>query len=202
MSLTGLPERAQVFGPTFEVAGVIYHLQPYLLAAICARESNYGAGNTPPGPGGTGDFVARHKAAMRTDKRFKYDLERHGYIPADGLGWGRGLMQIDYEHWAGFCDSGVWMDPAQNVFFGATILRHSMLVFAQDEFLAVAAYNAGEDRVDQARTEHEASDRLELEHAINLLTTHGNYPSSVLTIRDEYLNAEDAAKPATTQRSI
>jgi hypothetical protein len=78
------------------------------------------------------------------------------YIPADFLGWGRGLMQIDYDA----SQSVAWGDPLSNIRAGAKILGQKrdrvrqlcanvgiLLSDTDLEQAAVAAYNGGEKGV-------------------------------------------------------
>jgi hypothetical protein len=80
------------------------------LAWILDRESHGGDALRPPGPGGTGDFAPRAWGSMP--------------MPPDGLGWGRGLMQIDYGAHA-FARGNSWSDPNENVKYGAGVLLQS-----------------------------------------------------------------------------
>jgi len=68
----------------------------------------------PQGPQGTGDFAPRLRKS-------KY---RDGRIPLDGRGFGRGLMQIDYDYHE-FARTGNWPDPHENINYGCGLLaRH------------------------------------------------------------------------------
>ena len=61
--------------------------QPSLVGGIGSRESQWGLGLRPPGSAGMGDFARR---------RFPTQF-RSGPLPPDGGGFGRGLMQIDFD---------------------------------------------------------------------------------------------------------
>jgi Transglycosylase SLT domain len=123
-------------------------LAPSLICAIGSRESNWGQGSDmhPKGPAGTGDWARR-------------DPARWGYpMPPDGLGWGRGLMQVDYAQ-SDFGKTGNWQDPAANVLFGAEELAGNIQYFkshphgdADPLRAAIAAYNCGRGNVNRAIT--------------------------------------------------
>ena len=125
-----------------------YSLVPSLICAIGSRESNWGQGSDmhPKGPGGTGDWARR-------------DPARWGYpMPPDGLGWGRGLMQVDYAQ-SDFGKTGNWQDPEANIMFGAEELAGNIDYFknhphgsADPLRAAVAAYNCGRGNVNRAIT--------------------------------------------------
>lgn len=150
-----------------------FRLDPYVIAGIGSRESGWGTNPLmkPPGPTGTGDR-ARRKA--------KPPLRPAG-LPPDGLGFGRGLLQIDWDAHE-FARTGAWQDPEENIAYGCRVLRDSLAYLtrqlpgwpAEDLlFAAVAAYNAGPQRVLDAVTAGgvQAADRV---------TAHGNYASDVL----------------------
>lgn len=121
-------------------------LTPSLICAIGSRESNWGQGSDmhPKGPAGTGDWARR-------------DPARWGYpMPPDGLGWGRGLMQVDYAE-SDFGKTGPWQDPEANVLFGAEELAGNIDYFkshphgsADPLQAAIAAYNCGRGNVNRA----------------------------------------------------
>ena len=93
----------------------------------------------PVGPAGTGDFAPR-----RFPARF-----RAGALPPDG-GFGRGLLQIDYDAYD-FARTGDWKDPAANIRFGCQVLAESRDFIRRKTGLegrallqaALAGYNAG-----------------------------------------------------------
>jgi hypothetical protein len=67
-------------------------------------------------------------------------------IPEDRLGWGRGLMQLDYESARDFD----WSDPMLNIDAGAKLLRALVDEFPRNLRAAVAAYNCGPGNVRKA----------------------------------------------------
>ena len=125
-----------------------FSLAPSLICAIGSRELNWGQGSDmhPKGPAGTGDWARR-------------DPARWGYpMPPDGLGWGRGLMQVDYAQ-SDFGKTGNWQDPEANIMFGADELAGNIAYFkshphgsADPLRAAVAAYNCGRGNVNRAIT--------------------------------------------------
>lgn len=122
------------------------NLAPSLICAIGSRESNWGQGSDmhPKGPAGTGDWAAR-------------DPARWGYaMPPDGLGWGRGLMQVDYAQ-SEFGKTGDWRDPGPNILFGAEELAGNITYYKAHPHVGVdpvaaaaAAYNCGPGNVNKA----------------------------------------------------
>ncbi len=115
-----------------------------VVAGVGSRESGWGIALMPPGPGGTGDFARR-----RFPTRF-----RTGPLPPDGGGFGRGLMQIDFDAQE-FARTGPWKDPAENVRAGCAILasyrdlvqRKTALAGTALLRAAIAAYNCGPGNV-------------------------------------------------------
>jgi hypothetical protein len=141
-----------------------------LLVAIGWNESRWGRALKPQGAAGTGDWTARPypPAPGHTDwshtrstvivdgptaRSMGFSLGGGGssaqyVVPADGLGWGRGLMQIDFGNAAGVN----WADPATSIQNAADRLAKSQSELASkypnlsdDDLLAatIAAYNAG-----------------------------------------------------------
>jgi len=109
-----------------------------LICGIGSRESHWGLALKPPGPGGRGDFARRKPRPPRV-----------GWEPNDGGGYGRGLMQIDYD-WHEFARTGRWQDPRENLMYACTVLNSARRFFQQrnvPDYLMtraiLAAYNAG-----------------------------------------------------------
>ncbi len=115
-----------------------------LVGGIGSRESRWGLALKPQGPAGTGDFAPR---------RFPTQF-RTGPLPSDGGGFGRGLMQIDYDA-QGFARGDQWQDPRENIRAGCSILmsyrdlvqRKTVLVEPALTRAAVASYNCGPGNV-------------------------------------------------------
>ncbi|AUI67730.1 hypothetical protein [Beggiatoa leptomitoformis] len=114
-------------------------LTPAILAGIGSRESHWGLALTPPTPAGRGDFARRAPRGGRTTPE-----------PPDGGGYGRGLMQIDYD-WHEFARVGNWQSPRENILYACKVLDESRRFFQQRVNLrdadllraTIAAYNGG-----------------------------------------------------------
>ena len=129
-----------------EAAGQ-YLIAPAVIAGVGSRESDWGFGLTPEGPGGTDDRRSRQPNPPL----------RPGRMPPDGLGFGRGLMQIDWD-WHEFARSGNWSDPRSNILYGAAEIADNVRRVERETSLiqpsevlkaALAGYNAGASRVIQ-----------------------------------------------------
>lgn len=123
-----------------EEAAAKHGFSPSLIAGIGSRESHWGLALKPVGPAGTGDFAKR-----------KYPTSlRDGPLPPDGGGFGRGLMQIDFDAHE-FARTGKWQDPKENIFYGCKVLGDSNDFIQRKANLqgrellraALAGYNAG-----------------------------------------------------------
>jgi soluble lytic murein transglycosylase-like protein len=144
-------------------------LLPSIIAGIGSRESGWGLSLSPPGPGGTGDFAPRAPNALRS-----------GSLPPDGGGFGRGLMQIDWDAFP-FARSGNWRNPVANIDFACGVVRQNFDFIGAHINLqpfdllraAIAAYNAGAGRV----LRQVATNGI---NAVDLVTTGLNYSSDVL----------------------
>jgi hypothetical protein len=91
-------------------------VDPFVLALIGQRESNWGLTLNPPGPGGTGDNGAGH-----------------------------GLMQIDSGSWSDWLAANNWRDALTNVRKGAAIYKSYRDYFAstpKTPTVTVSATNA------------------------------------------------------------
>jgi len=118
-----LPTYARPYLSAIMAASRATGISPLVIAAVGDHETRWGyaEGYTPRGsPAGTGDWTPRGSS-------WPYPM------PPDGLGWGRGLMQLDYGAQAEWhaANPGAWRDPARNVRRGAEILRE-----ARDFFIA------------------------------------------------------------------
>ncbi|GMW03822.1 MAG: hypothetical protein AMXMBFR84_49560 [Candidatus Hydrogenedentota bacterium] len=159
-------EAARQYMPYILAGAKVARVAPGIFFAIGSRESNWGVCRTrlyrPNGPAGTGDWVARK-----------------GDMPADGLGWGRGLMQIDYAAHE-FARNGNWQDPEANILYGASVLLASFK-YLRRQFpslsvprimrCAIAGYNCGPGNVKRALNAKKNPDHY---------TAHGNYSEDVL----------------------
>jgi soluble lytic murein transglycosylase-like protein len=122
----------------------------------------------PAGPVGTGDFAPR-----KNTKPF-----RPGPLPPDGGGYGRGLMQIDFDAFP-FAQTGNWRDPQANIQFGCQVLRSNLVFVSKNTSLqglmllrgAIAAYNCGPGNVRTA---------VQQSKDVDFFTAHSNYSADVL----------------------
>jgi len=137
-------EAAARYGGIIDNVASLTGLDPSLIAAIGSRESRWGLALIPKGPAGTGDHVPR--AYLRP--------HRPQPMPADGQGFGRGLMQIDYDAHV-FARTGPWQEPLENVRYGASVLVEARAFLRKRTGLsgrgllrgALAAYNSGAGNV-------------------------------------------------------
>jgi hypothetical protein len=105
-------------------------------------------------------------------------------MPPDGLGYGRGLMQIDFDAHE-FGRDGQWADPVENIMYGAMVLRDARRYLAAKTSLygvallqaAIAAYNCGAGNVIAS---------IVRERSVDTRTAHGNYSEDVLDRADWY----------------
>ncbi len=125
---------------SIDEAAAEYGFSPSIIGGIGSRESHWGLALKPVGPTGTGD---------PTERRFPTRF-REGPLPPDGGGFGRGLMQIDFDAHE-FARSGKWQDPKENILYGAKVLGDSRDFIKRKANLqdlallraALAGYNAG-----------------------------------------------------------
>jgi hypothetical protein len=137
-------EAAARYGATIVAAAADFGLPPALIVALGSRESRWGLALSPKGPTGTADHAPRPFLG-------EY---RTAPLPPDGLGFGRGLMQIDHDLHE-FARSGPWHEPDANVRYACSVLagfrpilrRRTVLHGAALTRAALAAYNCGLDNV-------------------------------------------------------
>lgn len=125
-----------------------YNIKSSIICGIGSRESNWGLGLNPKGPTGTGDFGKRNFTKPW----------RKGNLPPDGKGFGRGLLQIDYDSHE-FARTGNWKDPKANITYGIALLS-SFLNFFKRKYnnydnnqlmrVVLSAYNCGPGNVMKA----------------------------------------------------
>lgn len=200
-------------------AGQRRGVDPLLALAVIDRETLGGTSRylDARGPAGTGDRNPRRWSRYRDRPEAEQVLRRfenEGVVmclPADGRGFGRGLMQHDLMG-DGSAFEGVtqtawclqklpdgrfaWEDPVLNIDRGCLILATCIEAFDGDEELGACAYNAGIKRVREkllvlpgsASTE----DRRE---AANALTTDGDYGRDVLALRRLFRDAMNTEPP-------
>lgn len=141
-----------------------------VILGIGSRESRWGLALTPPFPYGTGDFAKRNNV-----KSF-----RIGQMPPDGKGFGRGIMQIDFDAHE-FARGDQWKDPARNIAYGGRVLKQNIIWMRTNmpdlhglELLraSVAAYNCGCGNVRRA---------VQSGRGVDYYTAHRDYSEDVLS---------------------
>jgi len=153
--------------------GKAQKVSKYLLLGFCYAESNFGLALKPPGPEGSGDYIARpctpdRDAKMKTNplpgvvrktvdgiKARKIVGPVEAWVPTT-TGWGCGLMQFDYEAHFEFCKSGAWKDPAKIMEQACKLIKGNQ-AYLKKQFpdleafklweATIASYNAGAGRV-------------------------------------------------------
>lgn len=134
-----------------------------IIWGIGSRESRWGRILKPKGAAGCGDYA-----------------KRRGSLPPDGLGWGRGLMQIDYAAHE-FARNGMWRDAESNIRYGMKDVLLVNVRYFKKKFpdldddtrtrAAIAAYNCGPGTVKKL---------LEVGADVDKFTAHGNYSADVI----------------------
>lgn len=141
-----------------------------IICGIGSRESRWGLALTPPFPYGTGDFA--HRSSR---KEF-----RQGSLPPDGKGFGRGIMQIDYDA-HDFARKGEWRDPGKNIAYSGKVLGDNIKLLAKrmpglksmDLLRAsIAAYNCGAGNVMKA---------INACRSVDFYTAHRDYSRDALS---------------------
>ncbi len=135
---------AEKYRNFIETSAKKYNFQPSVICGLGSRESAWGIALKPNNPAGTGDFIKR---------KFPTDF-RQGAFPPDGGGYGRGLMQVDFDAHE-FARSGNWKDPASNIEYGCSVLSQSYNYLMNKTNLkgkdllraAIAGYNCGAGNV-------------------------------------------------------
>lgn len=116
---------------------------PFAIFALGDRESLWGAAGAYRQQ--TGDWGARSRpvssarAKPEVYKILSDDGVNAKVMPADGLGWGRGLMQIDWEQQFAWVSSHDWRDSYQNVTYGASYLKTLLGIFSSQNGLSPVA---------------------------------------------------------------
>lgn len=167
-SMTAQATAADNYREFILAAAQQFGFQPAVICGVGSRESGWGLLLKPPGPAGTGDFAPRHNTKPW----------RSGPMPPDGQGYGRGLMQIDFDAFD-FARTGHWQDPASNINAGAQVLHNNIRFFTNNSSLqglellrvAIAAYNCGAGNVQKA---------LQQSLDVDAFTAHANYSADVL----------------------
>lgn len=127
-----LPRQVARYSTEILRAAQQFNVDPWVLAIIMYRESLGGDALRPPGPTGTGDFTGRFdpKLGKNTSTGWQHADPATG-LPPDGLGWGRGLMQIDYGVHIDWFKSGAnWRDAQVNINKGAEVFAEKLRFFS------------------------------------------------------------------------
>lgn len=160
-----MPAQAHFVADLAFELGPQYGVDPVLMLAISYHESEWGSALTPPGPGGTGDFIPRKvtpalKAALDQDPTFQveyYKKNSVSMVKPTNRGWGHGLYQIDFKSHIPFIATGKWADPReamaysmQNVVaYGRDQVKRAFPNMSAGDLLyaTIATYNAGPTNV-------------------------------------------------------
>jgi hypothetical protein len=190
-------ETAKQYAASIKEAASKYNLSPSLVCALGSRESNWGLGSDmkPKGAAGTGDWAPRNPS-------------RYGYaMPPDGLGWGRGLLQIDYQQQFG--QTGNWRDPEANILYGCNELADNIAYFTKNsagqsydpQRAGIAAYNCGRGNVTRA---------IKAGYDVDRYTAGNNYSQDVVNRMkwfqqegfDQFINPPPGFAPAAAGHMI
>lgn len=223
MSVEHLAPRLRVWYPASQESSERWGVNVCLILGVLDREGACGELLRPKGPAGTGDWVARpwsryaqkqwatsrlrhwmpsqeefdawcrirKKKQRSTDDKTPFEL----CLPIDGLGFGRGLSQLDWCDEDNFAFLAVplpdgtfaWQDGPRNIDEGTRKLHNLIELFDHEEGLAAAAYNAGPARVREVRASLAgATSPEQLLKAVDAVTTDHNYASDVLGRRDRF----------------
>jgi hypothetical protein len=144
--LDDLPAAAR-YGASIVAAAAAFGMPPAIIVALGSRESRWGQALQPKGPSGTSDFVPRPYTHPH----------RREPLPADGRGFRRGLMQIDYDAHE-FARSGDWHSPDANIRYACGVLSEARSQLRRRTVLhgrallrgALAACNCGTGNVMRA----------------------------------------------------
>lgn len=114
---TLIPPDAKPYGNLILASSARKNISPCITVYLGSRESRWGYGLTPPGPGGTGDFARRDWGPYA--------------MPPDGKGWGRGLLQLDFGANAEWLKANEWWLPDVNVNRGLDLLNQNIAFFSR-----------------------------------------------------------------------
>lgn len=144
-SMTDQFLEASKYKPFIDDVQLTHGFQISVIGGIGSRESHWGLILRPKGPGGSGDFSHRNNHPT---------AHRNGPVPADGHGFGRGLMQIDFDFHE-FARGDSWGKAEENIRYAGTVLADSERFLKRRTDLTgrellrgtLAAYNAGPGNV-------------------------------------------------------
>ncbi|MEK7991240.1 MAG: hypothetical protein VSS52_009560 [Thiotrichaceae bacterium] len=160
-------ETAEQYEDAILSAAEKHGVQPAIILGVGSRESAWGLTLRPRSCAGTGDFTKRKPRKTRKAR-----------LPPNGLGFGRGLMQIDYD-WHEFAKTGQWRDAGANIDYGCQVLRQAIDYIAKKTelqgedliFAGISGYNCGAYNAYKGIKHQQCSDHY---------TTGGDYASDVL----------------------
>jgi hypothetical protein len=140
-------QAAARYGASIIAAATTFGVPPAIIAALGSRESRWGQSLSPTGPAGTSDLAPRPWLRPH----------RPQPLPGDGLGFRRGLMQIDYDRHE-FARSGDWRSPDANIRYACRLLSETKAQLRRRTVLhgrallrgALAACNCGVGNVMRA----------------------------------------------------
>ena len=140
-------QAAARYGASIVAAAADFGVPPAIIVALGSRESRWGLRLSPTGPGGTSDRAPRPWLPP----------ERSQPLPDDGLGFRRGLMQLDYDRHE-FARSGDWRSPDANIRYTCGVLNEAKAQLRRRSVLhgrallrgAIAACNCGVGNVMRA----------------------------------------------------
>ena len=159
---------AERYKASIEQAVEKFGFQLAVIGGVGSRESGWGLTLRPAGTAGTGDFASRSpKPPLRP-----------GPLPPDGGGFGRGLMQIDFDAHS-FARGEQWKSADANILYGCQVLADCQKLIQRKTNLegrallraVLAGYNAGPGNALTAIREG---------HDIDFFTTGRDYSKDVL----------------------
>ncbi len=143
-----LPSHAQPYAEVILRVADEQGMDPFAIFALGDRESLWGtsdyykqqAGDWTPRLRNASKVAASPHIYRRTAPGAAPDAKGNVQVmPADGLGWGRGLMQIDWEQQFAWVSKGLWRDSYENVKYGASYLKTLIGIFSSQNGLAPIA---------------------------------------------------------------
>ncbi|MCC6694233.1 MAG: peptidoglycan-binding protein [Candidatus Hydrogenedentes bacterium] len=167
-SLLAQLAEANTYRAFIEEGARLCGVRPAVICGVGSRESRWGLALKPKGPTGTGD-------ATRRSNTKPY---RQGPLPPDGGGFGRGLMQIDYDAHE-FARSGDWQNAKSNILYGCQVLKGTISIIERRTDLkglsllraGIAGYNCGPGNVLKA---------LQQGRDVDFFTAHRDYSRDAL----------------------
>lgn len=137
-----LPDHARPYGGLILRVASEQDVDPFAIFALGDRESLWGTARAYQQQ--TGDWSPRSRTAVPSSvpesalrdatqaekDKFKLSGSSRYVMPVDGLGWGRGLMQIDYAWQYPWISKNNWRDAYTNIAYGASYLKQLLSQFA------------------------------------------------------------------------